>query len=31
MSRERFVADLARLDPEISTFIANPGDGLLPG
>src|SRR6185436_15134170 len=26
MSRERFVADLARLAPELKTRIANPGD-----
>lgn len=26
MSRERFVADLAALDPGIPTFLANPGD-----
>ena len=26
MSRERFVADLAALDPGIATFLANPGD-----
>jgi L-ascorbate metabolism protein UlaG (beta-lactamase superfamily) len=26
MSRERFVADLAALDPDLPTFLANPGD-----
>jgi UDP-MurNAc hydroxylase len=26
MSRERFVEDLARLDPGIGTYLANPGD-----
>src|SRR4029079_1209355 len=26
MSRDQFVADVARLDPEIRTVIANPGD-----